>query len=114
VPVAIPEALEAADSGVVLARSLAPLLYVRRDEWFPLERAAGRLVPDPSARSRSLLCRDDAEGDACHRANGSRDCLDQIRYSSCSDGDLGGLDGSYARGLDGPPVCVEIDVESGT
>jgi hypothetical protein len=44
-PVVVPGALTGSDSGAVLARALAPLLYVERDEWFPLEHVVAVLHP---------------------------------------------------------------------
>jgi hypothetical protein len=62
VPVSIPEALEGADSGVAFARSLAPLLYVQRDEWFPLDRIVAVLHPTRRVIAYHLLWRDDVHG----------------------------------------------------
>jgi len=42
-PVAIPDAADS--SQVALARALAPVLYVQRDEYFPLERVVAVLHP---------------------------------------------------------------------
>lgn len=61
-PVIVPGALEATDSGAVLARSLAPLLYVQRDEWFPLERVVAVLHPTRRIIAYHLLWKDDVHG----------------------------------------------------
>lgn len=47
---------------VVLARNVAPLLYLQRDEWFRLERAAAILHPDRPIIAYHLLWRDDVHG----------------------------------------------------
>lgn len=62
VPVVIPAAVEAADSGAMLARSLAPLLYVQRDEWFPLDRVVAVLHPTRRVIAYHLLWADDVHG----------------------------------------------------
>ena len=62
VPVAVPAAVEATDSGATLARSLAPLLYVQRDEWFPLDRIVAVLNPDQRIIAYHLLWQDDVHG----------------------------------------------------
>ena len=46
----------------MLARALAPLLYVQRDEWFPLERAVAVIHPDRNVIAYHLLWRDDVNG----------------------------------------------------
>jgi len=61
-PVIVPGALDAADSGTVLARTLAPLLYVQRDEWFPLERIVAVLHPTRRIIAYHLLWKDDVHG----------------------------------------------------
>jgi len=45
-----------------LARSLAPLLYVQRDEFFPLERVVAVLNPDRRVIAYHLLWLDDVHG----------------------------------------------------
>ena len=62
VPVVIPAAVEAADSGAALARALAPLLYVQRDEWFPLDRVVAVLHPTKPIIAYHLLWQDDVHG----------------------------------------------------
>lgn len=61
-PNTIPGALEPTDSGAMLARALAPLLYVQRDEWFPLERVVAVLSPSRPIIAYHLLWRDDVHG----------------------------------------------------
>lgn len=46
----------------MLARALAPLLYVQRDEWFPLERVAAVLHPTRRIIAYHLLWQDDVNG----------------------------------------------------
>lgn len=61
-PVVLPGALDSSDSGAVLARALAPLLYVQRDEWFPLSRVVAVLNPVRPIIAYHLLWRDDVHG----------------------------------------------------
>ena len=58
----MPAALPASDSGAQLARRLAPLLYLQRDEWFPLDRAVAVLHPTRPVIAYHLLWRDDVHG----------------------------------------------------
>lgn len=44
-PAALPDSVTATDSAARLARELAPVLYLQRDESFPLERAVAVLHP---------------------------------------------------------------------
>ena len=46
----------------MLARELAPLLYVQRDEWFPLERVVAVVNPLRPIIAYHLLWRDDVHG----------------------------------------------------
>ena len=55
-------ALSATDSIARLAHRLAPLLYLQRDEWFPLERAVAVVHPTRPIIGYHLLWRDDAHG----------------------------------------------------
>ena len=61
-PTLLPAALSSSDSGAALARQLAPLLYVQRDEWFPLDRAVAVLHPRLPVIAYHLLWRDDVHG----------------------------------------------------
>ena len=61
-PVALPGALSPTDSGAVLARSLAPVLYLQRDETFPLSRAVAVVHPYKRIIAYHLLWRDDVNG----------------------------------------------------
>jgi hypothetical protein len=61
-PLVIPGAVEATDSVAILARSLAPLLYIQRDEWFPLERVVAVVHPTRPVIAYHLLWRDDVHG----------------------------------------------------
>lgn len=62
VPAAVPGALAADDSASVLARALAPLLYIQSDEWFPLERVVAVVNPSRPIIAYHLLWRDDVHG----------------------------------------------------
>ena len=55
-------ALSETDSIARLAHRLAPLLYLQRDEWFPLERAVAVVHPTRPIIGYHLLWRDDAHG----------------------------------------------------
>jgi hypothetical protein len=61
-PATLPGAV--ADSGAVaqLARSLAPVLFLQRDEWFPLERVVAVVHPERAIVAYHLLWRDDVHG----------------------------------------------------
>src|ERR1044071_1272848 len=62
VPVTVPGALDPTDAGAILARVFAPLLYVQRDELFPLERVVAVLHPTRPIIAYHLLWRDDVNG----------------------------------------------------
>ena len=59
---AIPGALAPDDSDAVLARALAPVLYLQRDESFPLSRAVAVVSPTRRVIAYHLLWRDDVHG----------------------------------------------------
>ena len=61
-PVAVPGALAPTDSGARLAHALAPLLYLQRDEWFPLQRVVAVLHPTRPIIAYHLLWQDDVNG----------------------------------------------------
>ncbi len=61
-PATIPGALGETDSASVLARMLAPTLYVQRDEPFALERVVAVVHPTRQVIAYHLLWRDDAHG----------------------------------------------------
>lgn len=61
-PVLVQGALPASDSGAMLARSLAPVLYLQRDERFPLSRVVAILHPTKRIIAYHLLWRDDVNG----------------------------------------------------
>ena len=61
-PVALQGALAQTDSGAILARSLAPILYLQRDERFPLSRAVAVVHPTRPVIAYHLLWRDDVNG----------------------------------------------------
>jgi len=58
----VPGALPLSDSGAILARSLAPVLYLQRDEKFPLSRVAAVVHPVKPIIAYHLLWRDDVNG----------------------------------------------------
>jgi hypothetical protein len=60
--VLVPDALTRSDDGTWLARRLAPVLYLQRDEWFPLDRAVAVLHPTRPIIAYHLLWRDDVHG----------------------------------------------------
>lgn len=59
---ALPGVLAPADERAQLARSLAPVLFLHRDETFPLERVVAVLHPTERVIAYHLLWRDDAHG----------------------------------------------------
>jgi hypothetical protein len=61
-PVTVPGALAPSDSGARLARVLAPLLYLQRDEWFPLQRVVAVMHPTRRVIAYHLLWQDDVNG----------------------------------------------------
>jgi hypothetical protein len=61
-PESLPDAISPADSGWRLARSLAPILFIQRDEFFPLERVVAVLHPARRIIAYHLLWRDDVHG----------------------------------------------------
>ena len=61
-PLTVVGALAETDSVARLAHTLAPLLYLQRDEWFPLERAVAVVHPTRPIIGYHLLWRDDAHG----------------------------------------------------
>ncbi|HVF40987.1 MAG TPA: hypothetical protein VM939_13890 [Gemmatimonadaceae bacterium] len=61
-PIDLRGSLAQTESGAVLARSLAPVLYLQRDETFPLSRAVAVLHPSRRIIAYHLLWRDDVHG----------------------------------------------------
>ncbi len=61
-PIDLQGALAQSDSGAILARSLAPVLYLQRDERFPLSRAVAVVHPTRPVIAYHLLWRDDVNG----------------------------------------------------
>lgn len=59
---ALPNSVAPGDSAAHLARSLAPVLFLQRDEWFPLERVVAVVHPTRRIVAYHLLWRDDAHG----------------------------------------------------
>jgi hypothetical protein len=61
-PVNLEQALAPQDTGAVLARALAPVLYLQPDEKFPLMRVVAVLHPSQRLIAYNLLWRDDVHG----------------------------------------------------
>lgn len=61
-PSYLPNALPQTDSGALLARALAPTLYLQSDEKFPLLRVVAILHPDLPIIAYHLLWSDDVHG----------------------------------------------------
>jgi hypothetical protein len=61
-PSTLPNTLESGKTNAVLARSLAPVLFLQRDEWFPLERVVAVVHPTRRIVAYHLLWRDDVHG----------------------------------------------------
>jgi hypothetical protein len=61
-PANLPGALAPTDTGAVLARRLAPVLYLQPDESFPLERVVAVVHPYRRIIAYHLLWRDDVHG----------------------------------------------------
>ena len=55
-------ALSETDSIARLAHTLAPLLYLQRDEWFPIDRAVAVVHPSRPIIAYHLLWHDDVHG----------------------------------------------------
>jgi hypothetical protein len=62
VPSSPPGAVSPSDSSALLARSLAPVLYLQRDEFFPLKRVVAVVHPTRSIVAYHLMWRDDVNG----------------------------------------------------
>jgi len=58
----LPGALSVQDPQYAIARALAPLLFVQRDEYFPLERVVAVVHPSRQIVAYHLLWRDDVHG----------------------------------------------------
>ena len=61
-PLPVPGSLAPADSFARLAHTMAPLLYLQPDEWFPLSRAVAVVHPTRPVIAYHLLWRDDVHG----------------------------------------------------
>src|SRR4051812_23554638 len=61
-PESLPGALAPSDSDATLAHTLAPVLYLQRDETFPLSRVVAVVHADRHIIAYHLLWRDDAYG----------------------------------------------------
>jgi len=62
VPEQLVGALPITDSSAILARALSPVLYLQRDETFPLERVVAAVHPTRRIIAYYLLWRDDVHG----------------------------------------------------
>lgn len=61
-PESLPAALTPDDPQARLARALAPMLFIHRDEYFPLERVVAVVHPSRRVIAYHLLWRDDVHG----------------------------------------------------
>jgi len=61
-PIAVPSALAPDDPAARVARALAPVLYLQRDEWFPLARVVAVVHPKQAIIGYYLLWGDDVQG----------------------------------------------------
>ena len=61
-PVSVSGAVDPADDTARLAHALAPVLYIQRDEMFPLNRAVAVVHPTRRIIAYHLLWRDDVHG----------------------------------------------------
>ncbi|MEX2179698.1 MAG: hypothetical protein WD801_13360 [Gemmatimonadaceae bacterium] len=61
-PIPLQGALAPDDPAARIARSLAPILFLQRDEWFPLERVVAVVHPTARVIAYHLLWRDDVHG----------------------------------------------------
>jgi hypothetical protein len=61
-PIAVPGQLDSAGADSWTARALAPVLYLQRDEWFPLSRAVAVVHPTRRLIGYHMLWRDDVHG----------------------------------------------------
>lgn len=61
-PATLPGAIADSADAATLARALAPVLFLQRDEWFPLERAVAVVHPTRPVIAYHLLWRDDVHG----------------------------------------------------
>ena len=86
-PVVVAGALPDSDSATRLAHRLAPLLYLQRDEWFPLDRAVAVVHPTRPIIAYHLLWHDDVHGAwiPLHRSDRRGDRLGRLRPERCAD-----------------------------
>ncbi len=61
-PIGFASAIADDDSAAIMARALAPVLYLQRDEWFHLERVVAVLHPNRPIIGYYLLWADDVHG----------------------------------------------------
>ena len=61
-PASLPQAVARDHDAAILARALAPVLFLQRDETFPIERVVAVVHPSRRIIAYHLLWRDDAHG----------------------------------------------------
>lgn len=61
-PATLPGAVPRDHDAARLARALAPVLFLQRDEWFPLDRVVAVVHPERRVIAYHLLWRDDVHG----------------------------------------------------
>jgi hypothetical protein len=81
-PLNVPSALTHDDSAAQVARALAPVLYLQRDEWFHLERVAAVLHPNRPIIGYYLLWRDDVHGAWIPRTKATDEEIVWVGYDS--------------------------------
>lgn len=81
-PVNVPFAMAESDSGAVLARQLAPTLYLQADETFPLARAVAVLHPERPIIGYYLLWQHDVTGRWSPFSKGTDEEEIWVRYDS--------------------------------
>ena len=89
-PAVVPGRLEAPTATRILARALAPFLYIQRDEWFPLERVVAVVHPTRPIIAYHLLWqrRRPRLLDSVHRADRRGGRLGRLRLDPRADGHL--------------------------
>lgn len=81
-PLTVPGALAHDDSAAQVARALAPVLYLQRDEWFHLERVVAVLHPNRRIIGYYLLWRDDVHGAWIPRTKATDEEIVWVGYDS--------------------------------
>jgi hypothetical protein len=81
-PITVPSALSPNDSAASVARALAPVLYLQRDEWFHLERVVAVLHPNRPIVGYYLLWADDVQGAWIPRTKATDEEIVWVGYDS--------------------------------